>query len=149
MVAADALSPTLVPIVVLAATVLVASAGLVVLVARYRGPGPAEVALAYEHAWDRLDFTTLWNLSGDRLRDGRPRAAFVADKHSAYRAESGLAGLVRSVRPEVVEVQGPVARVVTRLELTDGRSVTDEMLLERAGSRWRVISYQLARPRQT
>jgi hypothetical protein len=145
---ADALSPTLVPLMVVAVVVMVLGGGLVYIVGRGTGPGPADTAVAYEHAWDRLDFATLWNLSSDKLRDGRTRADFVAGKHAAYRGEGGLARLVRSVRPEVVDVSGPLARVVTRLELADGQSVCDEMLLERVGSAWRVTAYHLASPRK-
>ena len=55
--------------------------------------------MAYEHAWDRLDFSTLWNLSGPNLRDGRTRDQFVRDKLAAYHGEGrGLSALVRSVR---------------------------------------------------
>lgn len=139
-----AVSPTIVPLVVVGAVVLVASAGLLVALACHHGPDPAETAVAYERAWDRLDFATLWDLSSSRLRDGRSRVEFVRDKESAYRSEGGLANLVRSVRPERVEVNGPVARVVTRLELRDGQSLLDEMLLDRAGSAWQVAAYHLA-----
>jgi hypothetical protein len=145
---ADALSPTLVPLLVVAVTVMVFGFGLIYAIGRGTGPGPADTAVAYEHAWDRLDFATLWNLSSDKLRDGRTRDDFVAGKNAAYRSEGGLARLVRSVRPEVVDVSGPLARVVTRLELADGQNVRDEMLLERVGSAWRVTAYHLATPRK-
>lgn len=145
---ADALSPTLVPLAVVALLVAVFGGGLIYFIGRGTGPGPADTAVAYEHAWDRLDFATLWNLSSDKLRDGRTRADFVAGKNAAYQGEGGLARLVRSVRPEVVDVSGPLARVVTRLELADGQSVCDEMLLERVGSAWRVTAYHLASPRK-
>lgn len=145
---ADALSPTLVPLLVVAVTVMVFGFGLIYAIGRATGPGPADTAVAYEHAWDRLDFATLWNLSSDKLRDGRTRDDFVAGKNAAYRSEGGLARLVRSVRPEVVDVSGPLARVVTRLELADGQNVRDEMLLERVGSAWRVTAYHLATPRK-
>ncbi|HEY3239378.1 MAG TPA: hypothetical protein VGL92_07440 [Acidimicrobiia bacterium] len=145
---ADALSPTLVPLAVVAVLVCVFGGGLLYIIGRGTGPGPADTAVAYEHAWDRLDFATLWNLSSDKLRDGRTRADFVAGKIAAYQGEGELARLVRSVRPEVVDVSGPLARVVTRLELADGQSVCDEMLLERVGSAWRVTAYHLAPPRK-
>lgn len=143
---ADAASPTLIPLMVVVGLAVAAGAGLLYVIARGADPGPAEVAVAYEHAWDRLDFAALWNLSSDRLRDGRDRVAFVAGKRAAYEGEGGLERLVRSLRPEVVEVRGPLARVVTRLELADGQIVCDEMLLERVGSAWRVTAYHLASP---
>jgi hypothetical protein len=145
---ADALSPALAPLAVVAVLVVVLGCGLLYVIGRGTGPGPADTAVAYEYAWDRLDFATLWNLSSDKLRDGRTRADFVAGKLAAYHGEGGLARLVRSVRPEVVDVSGPLARVVTRLELADGQSVADEMLLERVGSAWRVTAYHLASPRK-
>ncbi len=147
MVAA-ASSPSQLPLLVLGVLVLVFAGALVYVIGRGTGPGPADTAVAYEHAWDRLDFATLWNLSSDKLRDGRSRADFVAGKQAAYQGEGGLARLVRSVRPEVVDVSGPLARVVTRLELADGQSVCDEMLLERVGSAWRITAYHLASPRK-
>ena len=42
------------------------------------GPGPADVAVAYETAWDKLDFDLLFDLSGEELRDGLHRAEFIA-----------------------------------------------------------------------
>ena len=142
---AAAPSPSLVPVFVIAVGVVAVSVGLLVVVGRADGPGPADTAVAYERAWDRLDFATLWNLSSPSLRDGRSRAQFVRDKESAYRSEEvGLARLVRSVRPERVERKGSLARVFTRLELRDGQSVVDEMLLERNGASWQVTAYHLA-----
>jgi hypothetical protein len=138
-------SPTVVPLLLLGTFVLAVSIALLALVARSEGLGPADTAVAYERAWDRLDFATLWRLSSPALRDGRSREQFVRDKQAAYRQEGGgLAGLVRSVRPERVETRGPVARVFTRLELRDGQSVVDEMLLERDGASWQVSTYHLA-----
>jgi hypothetical protein len=124
--------------------VLVVAAGLVVLVAGPRDPGPVDVAVAYEQAWDRLDFATLWALSSPRLRDGRSKSRFIRDKQEAYRSEGGLRDLIRTIRPERVEVNGPTARVLARLELRDGQEVVDEMLLEREAGDWRVIAYHLA-----
>ena len=57
---------------------------LVVFVAADPGPSAAEVALAYEYAWDHLDFEGLWALSGDELRDGLDRPAFIEAKRAAY-----------------------------------------------------------------
>ena len=138
-------SPTVVPLLLVGAFVLVISVALLTLLGRSEGPGPADTAVAYERAWDRLDFATLWQLSSPSLRDGRSRDQFVRDKRAAYRQEAGgLAELVRSVRPERVERRGPVARVFTRLELRDGQSVVDEMLLEQNGASWQVTAYHLA-----
>jgi hypothetical protein len=133
-----------VPLLVVAGAVLLAAAGLVVLMASPCDPGPADVAVAYEQAWDRLDFATLWALSSPRLRDGRSKARFIRDKQDAYGTEGGLRHLIGAIRPERVEVNGPTARVLARLELRDGQEVVDEMLLERDGTDWRVTAYHLA-----
>ena len=138
-------NPTVLPILLLLGFTVGISTWLVVAVAKAGAPGPADTAVAYEHAWDHLDFSTLWNLSGPNLRDGRTRDQFVRDKVAAYRAEGhGLAGLVRSVRPERVDVNGPVARVLARLELHSGESVVDELLLERIGPAWHVTAYHIS-----
>ncbi len=141
------LSPTIVPVLLIGTAVLVLFTALIVAVGMHGGPGPVDTAVAYEQAWDRLDFGTLWNLSSARLRDGRPRADFVRDKQQAYQSDETLTRLVRAVRPERVEVNGPVARVFTRLDLADGETVVDEMLLERVGSTWLVTAYHLASSR--
>jgi hypothetical protein len=137
--------PTLLPIMLLGVFTMGMSIWLMVSVAKAGAPGPADTAVAYEHAWDRLDFATLWNLSGPNLRDGRTRDQFVRDKSAAYAGEGrGLSGLVRSVEPEQVDVNGPVARVLARLQLHSGESVVDEMLLERMGPAWHVTAYHLS-----
>ena len=137
--------PTIVPILLLLGFTVVMTIWLVVAVGKAGGPGPADTAVAYEHAWDQLDFATLWNLSGPSLRDGRTRDQFVRDKAAAYQGEGhGLAGLVRSVEPERVDVNGPVARVLARLQLHTGEAVVDELLLERIGPAWHVTAYHLA-----
>jgi hypothetical protein len=144
VLAAD-LQPTIVPVMMLLVFTLAMSTWVVVAVGKAGAPSPGDTAVAYEHAWDRLDFTTLWNLSGPNLRDGRTRDQFVRDKVAAYRAEAhGLSGLVRSVRPERVDVNGPVARVLARLDLHSGESVVDEMLLERIGPAWHVTAYHIS-----
>lgn len=145
LLAATDPNPTIVPVMLLLAFTVVITIWLVVAVGKVGAPGPADTAVAYEHAWDRLDFATLWNLSGPNLRDGRTRDQFVRDKAAAYRQEGpGLAGLVRSVQPEKVDVNGPVARVLARLELHSGESVIDEMLLERIGPAWQVTAYHIS-----
>lgn len=145
LLAATTPHPTIVPIMLLLAFTVGMTIWLFVAVGKSGGPSPADTAVAYEHAWDRLDFATLWNLSGPNLRDGRTRDQFVRDKLAAYRHEAqGLAGLVQSVHPEKVDVNGPVARVLARLELHSGESVVDEMLLERIGPAWHITAYHIS-----
>lgn len=116
---------------------------LVVAVARDRGPSPGDVAVAYELAWDRLDFETLWTLSGPELRDGRAKDEFVADKRKAYEHNTGLTGLAREVGLEDVVAGDEVAAVRTRIELRDGNVVRNELHLVRRDQRWEVVTYEL------
>ena len=46
---------------------------VIVIAALEKGPSTADLALAYEHAWDALDFETIWALSALELRDGLDR----------------------------------------------------------------------------
>ena len=145
MVTAVDPSPTMVPILLLLVFTVGMTTWLVTAVAKAGAPNAADTAVAFEHAWDRLDFVTVWNLSGPNLRDGRTRDQFVRDKALAYQHEGrNLAGLLRSVEPEKVDVNGPVARVLTRLQLHSGESVVDEMLLERIGPSWHVTAYRIS-----
>ena len=64
--------------------ILLLCVALVIAVARDPGPRPDEVAFAYELAWDRLDFDSLWTLSGTELHDGLDRKSFISAKHAAY-----------------------------------------------------------------
>lgn len=116
---------------------------LVVAVARDRGPSPGDVAVAYELAWDRLDFETLWTLSGPELRDGRAKDEFVADKRKAYEHNTGLTGLAHEVGLEDVVAGDEVAAVRTRIELRDGNVVRNELHLVRRDQRWEVVTYEL------
>lgn len=126
--------------------------GLAVALARDPGPAVDDIAVAYELAWDRLDFDTLWLLSGPELRDGRDRRDYVAAKRRTYAGREDLAGLAYQVTIQDV-VYGPsTAAVTTRVELRDGSVVHDEVVLARRGNRWQVVAYVLqergpARPR--
>ncbi len=128
---------------VTAAVVIMLCVALVIAVARDPGPPAGEVALAYEFAWDRLDFETLWSLSGPELRDGRSRHEFVADKRAAYARRQELGSLARDVVLEEVVTGSDVAVVRTRVELRDGGAVRNEVRLTRGDGRWRVVAYEL------
>lgn len=116
---------------------------LLVRLARDPGPDPAEMAVSYELAWDRLDFSTLWQLSAPSLRNGRTRDRFLADQRAAYSVGREWRNLVLRAIPDEVEVAGESARVLVRLALRSGQAVVDEVLLERAGGPWRVASCRL------
>ena len=119
---------------------------LVVAVARDKGPGPGDVAVSYEYAWDRLDFDVLWTLSAKELRDGLDRKQFVATKRAAYEQQHRLSGLVAHVGVDDVSVttSGDVALVTTRVDLRDQATVHNVVQLNRRNSRWQVVGYHLA-----
>jgi hypothetical protein len=116
----------------------------IVLFALDRGPSPAEIAEAYELAWDRLDFDALWAMSGRELRDGLDRRAYAAAKRAAYAAQPGLGGLVERVDLAGVDVGIAYAQVRTRVSLRGGEVVHNDLLLARRGSAWVVTGYSLA-----
>ena len=128
---------------IVAGIVLFLCLALVVAVARDPGPPPGEVAIAYELAWDRLDFETLWALSGTELRDDRPKHDFVASKRAAYDRAPGLAGLARNVTLEEVAAGADAAVARTRVELTDGAVARNELHFARRDGTWLVVAYEL------
>jgi hypothetical protein len=119
---------------------------LVVAVALDKGPGPGEVAVSYEYAWDRLDFNVLWTLSARELRDGLDRKQFVAAKRAAYERQPTLRGLVAHVGVDDVSVttSGDIALASTRVDLHDQTTVHNVVQLIRRNSRWQVVAYHLA-----
>ena len=114
---------------------------LIVLVAKEKAPSPDDVAVAYERAWDRLDFETLWELSGPELRDGRDRKAFVAAKRAAYAEQAELRGLVRSVTASTLSLDPESAIVVTTLLTETPPPVRNQCTLARRSGRWFVVNY--------
>jgi hypothetical protein len=116
---------------------------LVVLVVADPGPSAADVALAYEHAWDNLDFEALWSLSGDELRDGLDRQPFVDAKRAAYDRQEALRGLAADVTVDAVSEGRGFAVVHTRVDLRDGSQVVDALQLTRRAGRWLVVAYEL------
>lgn len=56
---------------------------MLVFVGIERGPEPVDVAVAYELAWRRRDYATLFDLSAKELRDGLARDEFVAAKRAS------------------------------------------------------------------
>jgi hypothetical protein len=106
-----------------------------------RGPQAADVALAYEMAWDRLDFDTLFDLSGPELRDGAKREGFIATKRAAY-AKAARGRLAARIAVENVTEASDAALVVTNVA-TDQGSVHNNVLMERRSGRWYVVAYSL------
>ncbi|MGH9023852.1 MAG: hypothetical protein ACRDV9_12265 [Acidimicrobiia bacterium] len=116
---------------------------LLVRLFRDQGPDPAETAISYELAWDRLDFSTLWRLSAPALREGRTRDRFLTDQRGAYSDGRQWRNLVVRAIPDEAEIAGESARVMVRLALRNGDSLVDEVLLDRSGGPWRVASCRL------
>jgi hypothetical protein len=112
--------------------------------AREPGPGPADVALAYETAWDRLDFDLLYDLSGDELRDHMRRDQFVAAKRAAHAPAGAPAGgrLGAAIAVEEVVQANQTAVVVTRVS-TGEESIRNNVLLEKRAQGWTVVGYSL------
>jgi len=121
----------------------VLAVAMIVMVGLERGPSPADVAVSYEHAWDVLDFGTLWVLSGRELRDGLDRREFIKAKKLAYAEADGMSKLADAVRVEDVAVDDDDATVITALSLRDGAMVENEIRLRRRNLRWEVVSYML------
>ena len=114
---------------------------LFVAIAKEDGPQPADVAIAYELAWDRLDFETLFDLSGPELRDGAKRPGFVATKRAAY---TGVprGRLAAKIAVENVVAAADAALVVTNVFTGEG-AVRNNVLMERRAGRWYVVGYSL------
>lgn len=129
--------------VVIALVILLCFA-VVFAIAKDRGPGPVEVAVAYEMAWDRFDFDVLWSLSGAELRDGLDRRDFVATKRAAYANQRSLSELGADVTIEDSATRGEAAVVATCVALRDGTAVRNHVQLARRTGRWQVVAYQLA-----
>ena len=133
-------------VAVVATLVLLLVVGVVVVYARDPGPTPVDIAIGYELAWDRLDFDTLWSLSGPGLRDGLDKRGFLAAKRAAYRERPELAHIAGAVHVDGVEESGDRAVVRTRLALRDGTVVRNEIGLDRNPLGWSVSDYRLVDP---
>jgi len=129
------------PLIIAVFIVLVLLGFMFWAVAHEQPPSPAEVAVAYESAWDHLNFSMLFDLSGAELRDGMRRDAFVAAKHDAY-GDHPRGRLAAHIDIDT-EIKGKeTALVVTRVS-TDEGSVRNNVLLERRGGSWAVVGYTL------
>ena len=116
---------------------------VIVIVALERGPSTADLALAYEHAWDRLDFETIWALSSLELRDGLDRRQFARAKRAAYATIDHPTDLVAAATVEDLAEAGDVAAAITTLVLRDGAVVHHEVRMARRMGRWEVTGYTL------
>jgi hypothetical protein len=113
-----------------------------VSVGREPGPGAADVAIAYERAWDDLDFGLLYELSGEELRDGMRRDRFVAAKRTAY-ANTGARGrLDADIEVEATVAGNQTALVVTRIA-SNGETMRNNVVLEKRSNGWVVVGYSI------
>jgi len=128
---------------VVAGIIALLCVALVILVVLVPGPSAAEAALAYEEAWDHLDFDAIWVLSGDELRDGLDRVPFIEAKRHAYEQHQGLRGIAARVAVDAVSEGQGFAVVHTRVELRDGGEASDALQLAKRSGRWLVIAYEL------
>jgi len=123
---------------------------LVVLFAREPGPTPADIAISYELAWDRLAFDTFWALSGPELRDGLDKREYIAAKRRAYEGRHELRNLADRVDIDDANVGIGHAAVRTSVTLRDGAVVRNDVVLTKRSATWVVTGYQLvANPPQT
>jgi hypothetical protein len=132
-----------VPFAIVIGVVILLCLALVVAVAIDPGPPPGEVALAYELAWDQLDFDTIWLLSAPELRDHRNREEFVRAKREAYADRRALAGLAGDVSLEEVVAGRDAATARTSIQLHDGSVVHNQVQLVKHVGRWLVCAYDL------
>ncbi len=130
--------------VIVAVTVLGLVLALIVLFARDGGPAPADIAVSYELAWDGLDFDTLWTLSGDEMRDGLDKRAYIAAKSTAYAGRTDLGGLAERVAVDEANVGIGYAMVRTRITLRSGEMIHNDVALIKRNSAWVVTGYELA-----
>jgi hypothetical protein len=127
-----------------AVAVLALVLALIVIFARDTGPTPADIAVAYELAWDRLDFDALWALSGNELRDGLDKRSYIQAKSAAYAGRADLGYLAAHVEIDAETVGIAHATVRTRVLLLDGKIVHNDLAFAKQSSGWTVTGYQLA-----
>lgn len=106
------------------------------------GPGPADVAIAYERAWHTLDFDLLFDLSGDELRDGMRRERFVNAKRAAYAKADARTRIDADIRVETTIAGNQTALVVTEV-VAQGSRVRNNVMLEKRSNGWVVVAYTL------
>ncbi len=115
---------------------------LVIIVARDPGPSPTDVAVAYEAAWSRLDFNTLWTLSGYELRDGMNRVDYELAKKAAY-TNTSVDTLAPVIAVESLEVENDYAVVKTSVVLSPNDRATNEINFAHRRGRWLVVGYRI------
>ncbi len=119
---------------------------MLIFVGNERGPSPGDVAVAYELAWQRSDFSTLYDLSAKELRDGMARDQFVRAKRGGEPAPNTVrsdADPVVAVEVDEVVAATDAASVITRLRVASGPGIRSRVLCERRNGRWQVVAHNL------
>lgn len=141
-------------LVIALALVAVLAIVMLIFVGYERGPMPADVAVGYELAWQRRDYSTMFDLSAKELRDGMTRDEFIAAKRASDAkvddARRCLEPMHEVIVDEVVAATDS-ALVVTRLARPSGASggergqpdLCHRLLCERRSGRWQVVAYNL------
>ena len=130
--------------IIVAVTVFAVVVATIVLFARDQGPQPADIAVSYELAWDRLDFEALWSMSGDEMRDGLDKREYIAAKSAAYAGRTDLGHVIARVDLDEVNVGVGHAHVRTRITMHTGDVLHNDVVLTRRNSAWVVTGYELA-----
>jgi hypothetical protein len=129
------------PLAIAIGVILALLGYLLYAIAHEKGPGAPDVAIAYERAWDELNFGLLWDLSGPELRDGLRRDQFIEAKRSAYRnAHRGR--VAEKIEIDTFVEGNQSALVVTRVT-AEGATVRNDVLMERRANGWTVVGYSL------
>jgi hypothetical protein len=137
-----------VPLVIALAIVGVLLFFMWIAVGREPGPGPSDVAIAYERAWDDLDFDLLYDLSGPELRDGLRRDQFIAAKRAAY-AKTGARRRIGARINVETSVSGHQAALVVTKVTADGGEVLNNVMLDHTANGWVVVKYALRTDSET
>lgn len=115
---------------------------LVIIVAREPGPSAGDVTVSYEAAWARLDFKTLWALSGEELRDRMSLDDYIVAKSAAY-SSTPLSQAHSTIEIISLTIEDDYAVAHTSVVLEIGSQATNEIELARRRGRWLVVAYRL------
>lgn len=123
--------------------IVVLAIAMTVFVGFERGPAPADVAVAYELAWQRRDYSTLFDLSAKELRDGMARDEFVASKRAGDAKTPARLDSEQSDRSDRITVEEVVAATDAALVVTECSGLRHRVVCERRQGRWTVVGYGL------
>jgi hypothetical protein len=111
-------------------------------IGREPGPSSADVAIAYERAYDDHDFDLLYELSGEEMRDGMRRERFVKAKRAAL-GENTKAKHERATISVDTTVAGNQTALVVTSVTSGAHHVRNNVMLEKTSNGWVVVGYTL------